>query len=244
MAALYDTIGINYADLRHPDPSIEGSILAGLGDAANVLNVGAGTGSYEPRDRTVTAVEISRAMIRQRPPGAAPVIQASAMQLPFNTGAFDASMAVLTVHHWSDRKQGLRELRRVTKGPIVILTWDPSFAGFWLNDYLPGILEIDRAIFPPLRDFATVLGPSKVSTVPIPHDCTDGFMCAYWQRPRAYLDDRVRSAISTFSKLGNISASLAALAHDVKSGAWKRQYGEILNKTEMDMGYRLVVAIP
>ena len=198
MAALYDTIGLNYADLRQPDPSIERAIHSALGDAVSVLNVGAGCGSYEPLDRSVVSVELSMTMIRQRPPGAAPVVQATAMTLPFGTDTFDASMAILSVHHWPDKERGLEELRRVARGRVVILTWDPAYSGFWLTDYVPEVLEIDRPIFPMLHQYEHVFGPTKVIDVLIPHNCTDGFMGAYWRRPEAYLDQRVRSAISTF----------------------------------------------
>ena len=170
MAALYDTIGINYAELRQPDPSIERAIHGALGDAATIVNVGAGCGSYEPPDRSVFAVELSRTMIRQRPPGAAPVVQATAMALPFGTGAFDASMAILTVHHWPDVKRGLEELRRVSRGRVVILTWDPTYAGYWLADYLPEILDADSANFPMIHEYEHVLGPTEGNRSKTPGD--------------------------------------------------------------------------
>ncbi len=244
MAALYDTIGLNYADLRQPDPSIERAIHTALGDAVSVLNVGAGCGSYEPSDRSVVSVELSMTMIRQRPPGAAPVVQATAMDLPFGTDAFDASMAILSVHHWPDKERGLEELRRVARGRVVILTWDPTYSGFWLTDYVPEALETDRPIFPMLHQYEHVLGPTKVIDVLIPHDCTDGFMGAYWRRPEAYLDQRVRSAISTFSKLRDATSGLQQLDRDLKSGKWHSRYSDVLSRAEMDLGYRLVVANP
>lgn len=242
MATLYDTIGLGYADLRKPDPSIERAIRSGLGDAATILNVGAGSGSYEPSDRSVVAVELSMMMIRQRPPDAAPVVQATAMALPFQTDAFDASLAILTVHHWRDKQRGLQELGRVSRGRVVILTWDPTYTGFWLTDYIPQVLDADRPVFPMVHEYESVLGPVKVINVPIPRNCTDGFMCAYWGRPRAYLDKRVRSAISTFSKLGDVTRGLEQLDQDLKSGEWHRRYGSILNRTELDLGYRLIIA--
>jgi SAM-dependent methyltransferase len=244
MAALYDTIGLNYADLRQPDPSIERAIHSALGDAATIVNVGAGCGSYEPPDRSVIAVELSMTMIRQRPPGAAPAVQATAMALPFGTDAFDASIAILTVHHWPDKEQGLEELRRVSRGRVVILTWDPTYSGFWLTEYIPEVLDADRPIFPMIHEYEHVLGPIKVINVPIPHNCTDGFMCAYWRRPEAYLDQRVRSAISTFSKLRDATSGLQQLDRDLKSGEWHSRYRDVLSRTEMDFGYRLVVANP
>ena len=242
MAALYDTIGLNYADLRRPDPSIERAIHNALGDAATVVNVGAGSGSYEPSDRSAVAVELSTTMIRQRSPGAAPVVQATAMALPFAANAFDASMAILTVHHWADKQRGLEELRRVSCGRVVILTWDPAYAGFWLTDYFPEILDEGRRIFPMIREYEHVLGPTKVIDLPIPSNCTDGFLCAYWHRPAAYLDQRVRSAISSFSMLRDAASGLQRLERDLKSGEWRSRYGEILGLTEMNFGYRLIIA--
>ncbi len=242
MAALYDTIGLNYADLRQPDPSIERAIHNALGDAATVVNVGAGSGSYEPSDRSVVAVELSTTMIRQRAPGAAPAVQATAMALPFAADAFDAAMAILTVHHWPDKQRGLEELRRVSRRRVVILTWDPAYVGFWLTDYFPEILEQDRRIFPMIDEYRHVLGPTKVIDVPIPYNCTDGFLCAYWHRPEAYLDQRVRSAISSFSMLEDAAPGLQQLDRDLKSGEWRSRYGDILKLTEMNFGYRLIVA--
>lgn len=242
MTALYDTIGKNYADRRRPDPAIERAIHRALGEATTVLNVGAGAGSYEPTDRSVVAVELSATMIRQRPPGAAPAVQATAMALPFGAGAFDASMAILTLHHWPDQPRGLQELRRVSRERIVILTWDPAAPGFWLTDYFPEIREADRKVFPTLDKYERALGPTTVVDVPIPHDCADGLMGAYWRRPAAYLDPRVRAGTSTFSKLKNLDAGLERLDQDLKSGEWRRRYGDLHNLTELDVGYRLVVA--
>lgn len=242
MGALYDTIGIGYADLRQPDPSIELAIHTALGDAETVVNVGAGSGSYEPSEKSVLAVELSPTMIRQRPLDSAPVVQASAMALPFDANAFDASLAILTVHHWPDKARGISELRRVASNRVVVLTWDPSFPGFWLTEYVPEVLEIDRPIFPMLHEYERLLGSIDVVEVPIPHNCTDGFMCAYWRRPKAYLDSNVRSAISTFSKLGDVSAALARLERDLEFGEWHRRYGDILSQPELDLGYRLIVA--
>lgn len=242
MGALYDTIGVGYADLRQPDPAIERAIHAALGDAETVVNVGAGSGSYEPLDRSVLAVELSPIMIRQRALDSAPVVQASAIALPFDSNTFDASLAILTVHHWLDKARGISELRRVASSRVVVLTWDPSFPGFWLTEYFPEVLEIDRPIFPMLHEYERLLGALDVVEVPVPHNCTDGFMCAYWRRPEAYLDSNVRSAISTFSKLGDISAALARLECDLESGEWDRRYGDILSQSELDLGYRLIVA--
>jgi SAM-dependent methyltransferase len=243
VAAAYDTIGVNYARLRQPDPRIAAQIATALGEARNVLNAGAGTGSYEPPDREVTALEPSAEMIRQRPPGSAPVIQGSAEALPFADKSFDAVMAVLTVHHWSDQRQGLSELRRVSRGPVVILTYDPAFRGFWLaDDYLPGLIALDDDRMPPLSLYGEVLGPVRIDPVPIPHNCIDGFLCAYWRRPAAYLDPRLRAAISSFHLLGDVSTELARLEADLASGAWATRHPDLLQCMELDLGYRLVVA--
>ena len=242
MSASYDIIGVNYSDLRKPDPRIEQMIWRGLGSARTVLNVGAGAGSYEPGDRQVTAVEPSGEMIRQRGASAASVVQGSAEDLPFGDGSYDASMAILTIHHWSDKARGLSEMRRVTRGPIVILTYDPSFRGFWLADYIPELVELDEAQMPRMTDYEKWLGPVEVSPVLIPPDCSDGFLSAYWRRPAAYLDPRIRAAMSPFWALGDVSAALARLEDDLESGSWARRYSKLLDLDECDCGYRLVVA--
>jgi SAM-dependent methyltransferase len=242
MAELYDTIGSGYRRLRRPDSRIGDSILRGLASASTVVNVGAGAGSYEPHDRRVVAVEPSMTMIRQRPAMSAPVVRASGSALPFRDETFDASLAILTIHHWPDVARGLRELRRSVRQRVVILTWDPAAPGFWLTDYLPEILEIDRRIFPSLEMLRRELGRTQVFDVPIPHDCTDGFLGAYWRRPAAYLDATVRSAISTFSKLHDAAPGLDRLASDLRSGEWQRRYGSVLGEADLDLGYRLVVA--
>ena len=242
MHASYDTIGINYSDLRKPDPRIAALIAEALGAAITVLNVGAGTGSYEPADREVTAVEPSMEMIRQRSPTAAPVIQGGAEDLPFEDESFDASMAVLTVHHWADKAKGLREMRRVTRGPVVLLTFDPLHRGGWLTDYMPELAALDEAQMPRLDDYKQWLGPLQIRPVPVPHDCTDGFLYAYWRRPWAYLDARIRSGISSFWALDNVDKGLTKLAEDLGSGEWERRYRDLLQLDECDVGYRLVVS--
>ena len=240
MTALYDKIGTTYSDLRRPDARIARRIHEALGPARTVLNVGAGSGSYEPADRQVTAVEPSAAMIAQRPASAAPVIQARAEDLPFDDDSFDASMAILTVHHWSDRQKGVAEMRRVTRGRIVILTYDPSFRGFWLADYFPALLTLDEGQMPRMQEYEEWLGSAEVSDVPIPHDCADGFMAAFWKRPAAYLDQRVRAGISSFWAMDDASDGLARLKADLESGAWERRYADLLGLEELECGYRLV----
>ena len=241
MSALYDTIGLNYAELRTPDPRIAAVITRALGDAREILNVGAGAGSYEPVDRKVTAVEPSIEMIRKRSPSAARVVQTTADDLPFEDGRFDASMAILTVHHWPDKEAGLREMRRVTRGRIVLLTFDPSCRP-WLTEYQPALAALDEAQMPAMAEYERWLGPVHVSPVLVPHDCTDGFLYAYWRRPEAYLDARIRSGISSFWKIDNVDAGLESLRQDLASGEWDRRYSELRKLSEYDAGYRLVVA--
>lgn len=241
MSLTYDSMGINYAELRKPDPRIARFITNALGDARTVLNVGAGTGSYEPTDRQVTAVEPSREMIRQRKPGAARVIEASAESLPFPDKSFDASTAILTIHHWTDKRAGLREMRRVTRGPVVLLAFDPSCRP-WLTDYLPELAVLDDERMPTLSELEQWLGPLQVTPVPIPHDCTDGFLYAYWKRPFAYLDPRLRTGSSSFWLIKGAQEGLDQLKSDLQSGAWERRYADLLQQDEYEAGYRLVVA--
>lgn len=241
MSLTYDSKGINYAELRKPDPRIARYITLALGDASTVLNVGAGTGSYEPAERQVTAVEPSREMIRQRKPGAVPAIEACAESLPFPDKSFDASMAILTIHHWTDKRAGLREMRRVTRGPVVLLSFDPSSRP-WLTDYLPELAVLDDERMPTLSELEQWLGPLQVTPVPIPHDCTDGFLYAYWKRPFAYLDTRLRAGSSSFWLIKGVEEGLEKLKRDLESGAWERRYADLLQQDEYEAGYRLVVA--
>ncbi len=243
MTQLYDEIGVGYRNARRPDPRIASAILRALGEAESVVNVGAGAGSYEPADRFVIAVEPSMTMILQRRQGSAPAIQASAIRLPFRDASFAAALAILTVHHWPDRARGLDELARVAADRVVILTWDPATSGFWLvEEYFPEIVEIDRPIFPSLEEFRRTLGRIEVSTLPIPHDCVDGFLGAYWRRPHAYLDADIRRAISTFSKIHTLEPGLDQLRRDLEDGTWERRYGDLRSCSEIDLGYRLVVS--
>lgn len=243
MGALYDTIGLDYAALRRPDPRIAAAIHAHLAGAETVLNVGAGAGSYEPSHLKVTAVEPSTAMTSQRQAGdKAIVVQATAEDLPFADATFDASMAILTVHHWTDIPKGLREMRRVTRGTIVVLTFDPLVANFWLLDYLPELGALDQQQMPRQADFEAVLGPVASIVVPIPYDCRDGMLCAYWRRPAAYLDPNVRRSMSPFWKIGDVTEPLRRLEDDLRSGAWERRYASLLDKEACDFGYRLLVA--
>ena len=241
----YDIIGRSYTATRATDPRIAAAIWEALGDASTVVNVGAGTGNYEPPDREVTAVEPSAVMIAQRPPEAAPAVQASAEVLPFEDASFDAAMAVLTLHHWADWRAGLEELRRVARR-VVVFSWDPSFAGrLWVSaEYLPELIDEDVESFPSLADQAGALRAMRVSAVPIPHDCRDGFYGAHWRRPEAYLDPVVRAGISTMAKRapGELDAGLARLADDIRTGAWAEGHADLLELEELDLGYRLLVS--
>ncbi len=243
MAQLYDEIGVGYRNSRRPDPRIATVIRDALGQADTLVNVGAGAGSYEPSDRPTVAVEPSMTMIRQRRASGAPVVQASATELPFRDATFAAALAILTVHHWPDRARGLAELARVAQGRVVVVTWDPATSGFWLvDDYFPEIVEIDRRMFPSIEEFRQALGPIEVATLSIPHDCVDGFLGAYWRRPHAYLDAGVRGAISTFSKIRALEPGLARLRHDLEDGTWERRYESLLSRSEIDIGYRLFIS--
>jgi SAM-dependent methyltransferase len=241
MTARYDDIGTTYAATRRPDPRLAARIHAALGPARTVVNIGAGTGSYEPDPpRQVVAVEPSAAMIAQRPPGAAPVVQATAQALPFPDAAFDAALAVLTIHHWGDVEAGIAESRRVA-GRLVVFTFDPEVLGrCWLvAEYLPqAAAELARVVTP--ARVAGLLGGAAVTPMPVPYDCTDGFLCAWWRRPEAYLDPRVRAGISTFASI-DASAGLRALEADLRSGAWHERHAGLLALDELECGYRLVV---
>ncbi|HET9730523.1 MAG TPA: class I SAM-dependent methyltransferase [Acidimicrobiia bacterium] len=240
----YDTIGRTYRTTRRPDPRIATQIIRALGDASNVLNVGAGAGSYEPTDRAVVAVEPSRRMIAQRPDDAAPIVVGRAEHLPFADHSFDAAMAVLTVHHWSDLDQGLRELRRVSAQQVILFFEVRANASFWLfADYFPVMFE---HTYPGGRveEFAKELRVERVEVVPVPADCTDGFGAAYWRRPEAYLDPVVRAGISSFQLLDPalVDAGIERLRRDLDSGAWHARYGHTLDDDEADFGYRLLIA--
>jgi len=244
MAARYDAIGRTYTATRQTDPRIAAQIWAALGDARTVVNVGAGTGSYEPPDREVTAVEPSPVMLAQRPPGSAPAVQGSAEALPFADASFDAAMAVLTLHHWENWRAGCAELRRVARDRVVVFSWDPTYVGrMWLGpDYFPGLWQEDVEHFPSLPEQAAALD-ADVEIVPVPWDCRDGFHGAFWRRPEAFLDPAVRAGISTLAKRSDaeLAGGLARLRADLDSGAWARRHADLLRRDELDLGYRLLV---
>lgn len=241
---IYDSIGIGYRRFRVPDIRIASQIREAIGNASSVCNIGAGAGSYEPADLQVTPVEPSLRMIEQRA-DAKNVVRSNAEELPFDDEQFDVAMAVLTVHHWTDPVKGLAEMRRVSRRQ-VILTFDPfKVDSFWLvRDYLPQFAELDKKNALPIEAYHQTLGNCKVFPVMVPWDCTDGFLAAYWRRPEMYLDPAARNAISLFSKVhvDYVSRAMFQLEKDIASGAWIERYSELLDRDEMDCGYRLVVA--
>jgi SAM-dependent methyltransferase len=243
-APIYDRIGRRYAQRRQPDPRIAARVTRALGDARTIVNVGAGSGSYEPRDRQVVAIEPSDVMIMQRPREAAPVVRGVAEALPFSNNQFDAALAVLTVHHWTDANRGLAELQRVARRQ-VIFTWDPKhLARFWFTrDYLPEAVALDAG-FTTLEPTLELLGAATVEPVLVPQDCQDGFFAAYWRRPEAYLDPDVRAGISGFGilDLSLVERALELLADDLATGKWYRRNEQLLELDEIDLGYRLVIA--
>jgi SAM-dependent methyltransferase len=241
---VYDSIGDGYRRRRLPDPRIAAQIVAALGNAKTVCNVGAGSGSYEPLDREVTAVEPSQTMIDQRRTSF-PVVRATAEQLPFPEKHFDAAMAVLTVHHWSDAHKGLTEMQRVSRRQVV-LAFDPEMVdSLWLvSDYLPEIAELERQRAIPIELIADRLYPARVETITVPWDCLDGFQAAYWRRPEEYLKPDVRAAISSIAQLSAsiVSRAMQRLSRDIASGQWYQRYSYLMDVDEMDYGYRLVVS--
>jgi SAM-dependent methyltransferase len=242
-APAYDVMGVGYTTTRREEPRIARLLWEALGDAASVANIGAGTGNYEPRDREVIAVEPSAVMIAQRPPEAAPAIQGTAEQIPLEDASVDAAMAVITDQHWDDRARGLAEMQRIARRRVVALALDLSpREDFWLmrdylTDYEPASVRTD----PSLYDLA-VAGDAAVEPVPVPHDCADGFALAFWRRPRAYLDPRVRAGISVFHILdaAHVEDAMRCLAADLENGEWQRRNGHLLELDELDLGLRLL----
>lgn len=244
--ALYDRIGRTYGAIRQPDPRFAEPIWQALGDARSVVNVGAGTGSYEPTDRRVTAVEPSVVMIGQRAPGAAPVVQAVAEDLPFADKSFDAAMAILTLHHWSDVVAGLKEMLRVAQRRIVIVTFDLDVAhDHWIvRDYLPEIVAPNVRSFPTMSELVEVLPSALVQPLRAPGDCTDRMFATLWARPEEYLDPRVRAATSAWEQVspGTAARAVRHLRRDLASGAWDERYGHLRSTPDLDVGLRLIRA--
>jgi SAM-dependent methyltransferase len=243
-APAYDRIGVGYRNVRTPDGRIAAHIHAALGDARRVCNVGAGAGSYEPAAALVVAVEPSRMMSSQRANGShTRVLRGVAEQLPFADRSFDAAMAVLTVHHWRDIEAGLAEMGRVAPR-CVVLGFDPKKSReYWLVDYLPMIATLDDERAPTVERMAASLGNARVDPVPVPSDCTDGFLCAYWRRPEAYLDPAVRAGISSLAIFpeDELAPGLARLRADIESGLWRQRHAAQFERDEWDWGYRLIV---
>ena len=242
---MYESIGAGYAAARRPDPRIQRLIFAALGDARSVVNVGAGAGNYEPKDRRVVAVDPSLTMIAQRRTGAGPAVRAVAEALPFDDQTFDAALATFTLHHWTDLKDGLTELRRVARRQVILL-FEPSYSEqFWLVEYFPECLSLPSEIGAPgVDDVRAHLDVHTVIPVPVPADCTDGFAGAYWRRPEVYLDPSVRAGISSLALLSPAAAEQGVqhLREDLKSGAWDARYGHLRDLPEIDLGYRLLTA--
>jgi SAM-dependent methyltransferase len=240
---IYDVIGAAYARNRRPDPTIAAMIMQALGPARSVVSVGAGTGSYEPTDRRVLAVEPSGVMIAQRSTGAAPVVQAFAQSLPFRSNSFAAALAVLTVHHWTELEPGLTEMRRVAERQ-VILTFDPVLhCTHWLTEYVPELREIFRSA-PAVEMIANRLDAKSVLVVPVAHDTPDGMTIAYWRRPAAYLDAERRTGGSALLQVDQeaLHRGLTRLEEDLRSGAWTDRYANLQSEETMDYGLRLIVS--
>jgi SAM-dependent methyltransferase len=239
----YDRIGLGYRAHRRADPRIAAQIHRAVGDAQRVVNVGAGAGSYEPTDRPVIAVEPSAVMLAQRPDGSPPAARAVAEALPFPDGSFDAALALMTLHHWTDQDRGLAELARVAP-KRVLFTYDVAIhdAVWIIRDYLPAAANGpgSRAI----DEICGVLGQTRVEVVPVPADCTDGFVTAYWAQPERYLDPAVRASMSILARLPEsaLAPGLARLDADLKSGRWHDRYGHLTEQPEIDGGLRLVIS--
>lgn len=246
-ALRYDAIGHGYSRTRREDPTIRDRIHAALGGARTVVNVGAGTGSYEPRDRYVVAIEPSDVMAAQRPDGLAPALRASASDLPLRDGSVGAAMAVLSLHHWDDRQKGLRELRRVARGPVVLLTYDAEVSGrMWLMaDYAPEIAALDRRVFPDPKQLGQWLGgPFTIEVVPVPRACADWMLGSFWAHPERVLDPAARAATSGFARLSPhvVERVVSEVSRDLKTGAWDDRYGRLRDLDSFDAGLRLLIA--
>jgi SAM-dependent methyltransferase len=244
----YDSKGDGYALQRRPDPRIATMIHTALNEARTVLNVGAGAGSYEPTDRYVVAVEPSARMRAQRPATAVPALDATAEHLPFDDDSFDAVMATVTVHQWPDPARGLAQLRRVARGPVVVLTFDgDALDRLWLAEYAPELIAAERRRYPPIAAIASAIGAgTKVIDVPIPIDCVDGFTEAYYARPERFLDPQVRAAQSAWGFIDNAATAQAVnrLRADLDSGAWDTRHGHLRTQPQFTGSLRLIVGRP
>jgi SAM-dependent methyltransferase len=246
--ARYDTIGHGYSRTRREDPRFRAQIHAALGTARTVVNVGAGAGAYEPTDRHVIAIEPSDVMAAQRSPDLVPAIRASAGSLPLRDRSVDAAMAILSVHHWDEeREAGIRELRRVARGPVVILTYDASIsAAMWLMaDYLPEVAALDFRIFPSPEQLTEWLGGDvRTDKVPIPRDTPDWQLGSFWAHPERVLDANARAATSGFARMpaNVVDRVVSEVSRDLASGLWDDRHGHLRRLDSLDVGLRLVIA--
>jgi SAM-dependent methyltransferase len=243
MDTIYDDIGINYSVGRCTDPEIAKQLYSKFEGATRIVNIGAGTGSYEPENVDLVAVEPSSAMISQRKTGSYRVEKAFAEKLPFEDNSFSHAMTVNSMHHWENRPLAFSEINRVATEKFVAITWDPKSDPFWLTrDYFPEIYEMDMRIFPELEEFKDFFDEVQITPLKIPGDCKDGLFAAFWKRPEAYLSSKVRQSTSPFSKVKNLSEGLHQLEEDLASGLWVKNNHAILNSSSLDVGYRLISA--
>ncbi|MEI2731016.1 MAG: class I SAM-dependent methyltransferase [Dermatophilaceae bacterium] len=244
----YEATGSDYGYRRRTDPRIATLVWEALGPAESVVNVGAGAGSYEPADRAVTAVEPSASMRAQRGAHLSPAVAATAEDLPFPDDTFDAAMAIVTVHQWTNWRRGVAEMCRVARGPVVILTFDPlEMSSWWLNDYVPELFVAEAARYPTIEQLRDALGgATRVVVVPIPLDCVDGFTEAFYGRPEAFLDPAVRAAQSAwqFADPAALTSGLSRLSHDLADGTWDAAYGHLRTQPEQVGAVRLVLGTP
>ena len=243
MDAIYDEIGINYSVTRCTDPKIAKQLYAELDGAIRIVNIGAGTGSYEPENAELIAAEPSAEMISQRPTGSYPVEKAFAERLPFENNSFSHAMTVNSMHHWKNRPLAFSEINRVATERFVAITWDPKAEPFWLTrDYFPEIYEMDKRVFPELEEFNDHFDEVQITPLKIPDDCKDGLFAAFWKRPEAYLSSKVRQATSPFAKIKYLSEGLHKLEADLASGLWAKNNHIILDSSSLDVGYRVISA--
>ncbi|HVQ60160.1 MAG TPA: class I SAM-dependent methyltransferase [Solirubrobacterales bacterium] len=243
----YDRHGRTYTRHRRADPRIAARIKAALGEAETVLNVGAGTGSYEPAGRRVLAVEPSATMRAQRPPGAAPAIEARAEALPFEDDSFDAAMASVTIHHWPEQAAGLAEMRRVARGPVVVFSFDLPALPPWQWELLREPIELELPRFRAIEEVEAGLGGrTRIERIPTPADCADGFFEAFWNRPEALLDPRLRACQSIWELLepGEEERIVERLGAALEAGEWDAAHGHLREQESFDGALRLVVSEP
>ena len=244
----YEQGGQHYSKIRRPEPSFERAIRVALGSAKTVINVGAGTGSYEPTDLSVTAVEPSASMRMQRPSHLTPAVDATAEDLPFEDNAFDAAMATVTIHQWRDLERGLLEMRRVTRGPIVIMTFDPEvLLTFWLSEFAPKLMTYEAGRMPAINTVVNLLQQQTiVDELPIPFECADGFGEAFFGRPEAFLDERVRRSQSAWGFISNEEerASISALRTSLEDGSWDETFGYLRTASHYCGAVRLITSLP